>query len=172
MTSKSRIRNTKYLTTLGRIARGDTEAKVKEVIKLYGESKIPQLQTAENIIVDLLYNKNKKSVSKKYEKLVEKHKKNEPLNKRLTQKKEIKKAARTILKAFKKHFEPKVQFKKLNKAQNQIEFNLNHIKEFDSLNLAELPKIKKQNLCRDKKIVNNKKQYKINNWLLCYIYED
>ena len=102
------------------------------------------IQTAENIIIDLLYNKNKKSVSKEYDKLIEKHKKNEPLNKRLTQKKEIKKkAARTIVKAFKKHFEPKVQFKNLDKAQNQIEFNLNHIKEFDRLNLNELyPKLR------------------------------
>jgi len=88
--STARLRNTKYLNTLGRNARGDTETKVKEVIKLYSESKIPQLQTAENIIVDLLFNKNKKSVSKKYDKLIEKHKANEPLNKRLTQKKEIK----------------------------------------------------------------------------------
>ena len=119
--STARLRNTKYLNTLGRNARGDTETKVKEVIKLYSESKIPQLQTAENIIVDLLFNKNKKSVSKKYDKLIEKQKKNEPLNKRLTQKKEIKKKAdRTIVKACKKHFEPKVQFKNLDKAQNQI----------------------------------------------------
>ena len=58
MTSKSRIRNSKYLNTLSRNARGETETKIKEVIKLYSESKIPQLQTAENIIVDLLYNKN------------------------------------------------------------------------------------------------------------------
>ena len=50
--SKSRIRNTKYLITLGRNARGDTEDKVNEVIKLYSESKIPQFQTAENIIID------------------------------------------------------------------------------------------------------------------------
>ena len=84
MTSKSRIRNTKYLNTLGRNARDETEGKIKEVIKLYSESKIPQLQTAENIIIDLLYNKNKKSVSKQYDKLIEKHKANEPLNKRLT----------------------------------------------------------------------------------------
>jgi hypothetical protein len=83
--SKIRIKNTKYLTTLGRNARGETEGQVNEVIKLYSESKIPQLQTAENIIVDLLFNKNKKYVSKKCVKLIEKHKANEPLNKRLTQ---------------------------------------------------------------------------------------
>ena len=102
MTSKSRIRNTKYLNTLSRNARGETETKIKEVIKLYSESKIPQIQTAENIIIDLLFNKNKKSVSKKYDKLIEKHKANEPLNKRLTQKKEIKnKAASKIIKLYK-----------------------------------------------------------------------
>jgi hypothetical protein len=100
--TKTRIINTKYLTTLGRTARGDAEAKVNNIIKLYSESKIPQLQTAENMIIDLLYNKNKKSVSKKYEKLVEKHKKNEPLNKILTQKKEIKnKAASKTIKLYK-----------------------------------------------------------------------
>ena len=89
--TRARTRNIKYLNTLSRNARGDTEAKVKEVIKLYSESKSPQIQTAENIIIDLIYNKQKKSVSKRYEKLVEKHKTNEPLNKRLTQKKERKK---------------------------------------------------------------------------------
>ena len=46
MTSKIRIRNTKYLTTLGRIARGDTEAKVNEVINLYREGRISQITTA------------------------------------------------------------------------------------------------------------------------------
>ena len=61
MTSKIRIRNTKYLNTLGRNARGDTEDKVNEVINLYREGKIPQVQTAENIIIDLIYNmKNKR----------------------------------------------------------------------------------------------------------------
>ena len=88
--TKSRIRNTKYLITLGRNARGDAEAKVNEIIKLYSENKIPQLQTAENIIIDLIYNKHKKSVSKRYDKLVEKHKANEPLDKILTHKKEMK----------------------------------------------------------------------------------
>jgi hypothetical protein len=88
MTSKIRIRNTKYLTTLGRIARGDAEAQVNEVITLYREGKISQIQTAENIIVDLIYNmKNKrqqKTTTKRYDKLIAKHKTKEPLNKRLT----------------------------------------------------------------------------------------
>ena len=57
MTSKSRLRNTKYLNTLGRNARGDAVAKVNEVIKLYRESKVTQISTAENMILDLIYNK-------------------------------------------------------------------------------------------------------------------
>ena len=52
--SKSRIRNTKHLITLSKIARGDAEPKVKEIIKLYSESKIPQIRTAENMIIDLI----------------------------------------------------------------------------------------------------------------------
>ena len=51
--TKTRTRNTKYLNTLGRNARGDTEAKVNEIIKLYSESKISQIQTAENMIIDI-----------------------------------------------------------------------------------------------------------------------
>ena len=95
--TKTRTRNTKYLTTLGRNARGDTEPKVNEIINMYSESKIPQLQTAENLILDLIYSKHKKSVSKQYDKLIEKHKTNEPLNQRLTQKKEIKNKAASII---------------------------------------------------------------------------
>ena len=37
--TKSRIRNTKYLITLGRNVRVDSEPKVKDIIKLYSESK-------------------------------------------------------------------------------------------------------------------------------------
>ena len=92
--TKTRTRNTKYLITLGRNARGDAEDKVNEVINLYREGKIPQVQTAENIMIDLTYNmKNKrqqKSTTKRYDKLIEKHKTKEPLNKRLTQAKTIK----------------------------------------------------------------------------------
>ncbi len=146
--SKARLSNTKYLTTLSRNARGDTQEKVNNIIKLYSESRIPQISTAESMILDLILSKNtrqQKATAKKYDKFITKHQGNEPLNKRLTQKKDIKKAARTILKAFKKHFEPKVEFKNLNKAQNQIEFNVNHIKEFDSLNLSELyPELRKR----------------------------
>ena len=107
--STARARNTKFLNTLGRNARGDAEAKVKEVIKLYSGSKISQISTAENMILDLIFNsKNKrqqKTTAAKSEKFITKHASNEPLNKRITQKKEIKnKAVLTIVKAFKKTF--------------------------------------------------------------------
>ena len=49
--STARLRNTKYLNTLSRNARGDAEGKVNEIIKLYSESKISQIQTAENMII-------------------------------------------------------------------------------------------------------------------------
>ena len=57
MTSKSRLRNIKYLNTLGRNARGDAVEKVNEVIKLYRDGKVSQISTAENMILDLIYNK-------------------------------------------------------------------------------------------------------------------
>ena len=47
--TKVRIKNTKYLDTLGRRAQGDAEAKVNEVIKLYREGKVSQISTAENM---------------------------------------------------------------------------------------------------------------------------
>ena len=76
--SKIRIKNTKYLNTLGRNARGDAVEKVNEVIKLYSENKIKQIRTAGNLITDLIYNmtnkKKQTSITKRYDKLVEKHK--------------------------------------------------------------------------------------------------
>ena len=57
--SKIRIKNTKFLNTLARNARGDAVEKVSEVIKLYSESKVPQIITAENMIIDLIYNTKK-----------------------------------------------------------------------------------------------------------------
>ena len=54
--SKIRIKNTKYLNTLGRNARGDAVEKVNEVIKLYRDGKVSQISTAENMILNLIYN--------------------------------------------------------------------------------------------------------------------
>ena len=72
MTSKSRLRNIKYLNTLGRNARGDAVEKVNEVIKLYRDGKVSQISTAENMILDLIYNtknqRQQKATTKKYEK--------------------------------------------------------------------------------------------------------
>lgn len=70
-----------------------------------------------------------------------------PLNKRLAEKKEIEvvktKAAKTILTAFKKHMEPKLEFRNLDKAQSQIHFDVDHIKGFDGMTLTEkYPKLK------------------------------
>ena len=68
--------------------------------------KISQVQTAENIINKLIAAKTDKeqtSVLKKYEKIVDAYKENEPLNKRLVEKKHIKQTtAKTSIKAFKK----------------------------------------------------------------------
>ncbi len=76
--SRARIRNIKHLNKLSKIARGDAIPKINQIIKLYSEKQIDQIRTAENLIIDLIYNmKNKKkqaSITKKYDKLVEKTK--------------------------------------------------------------------------------------------------
>ena len=59
MTSKSRIRNIKHLNNLSKIARGDVEAKVNQIIKLYSGNKIKQIRKAEDMIIDLIYNMKK-----------------------------------------------------------------------------------------------------------------
>ena len=78
MTSKSRLKNIKHLNNLSKFARGDTLTKVKQIIKLYSENKIKQIRTAGNMITDLIYNmtnkKKQTSITKRYDKLVEKHK--------------------------------------------------------------------------------------------------
>jgi len=88
MTSKIRLKNTKYLNTLGRNAQGEAEAKVNEVIKLYREGRVSQISTAENMILNLIYNtknqRQQKATANKYEKFITKHAANEPLNKRIT----------------------------------------------------------------------------------------
>ena len=61
MTSKTRLRNTNYLSSLGRKAKGEsTTAKVDKIIELYRQSKISQVQTAENIINKLVFYFQKK----------------------------------------------------------------------------------------------------------------
>ena len=52
--NKNILRNSKYLVSLGRKARGDDSVKVDKIIDLYKSRKISQLQTAENIIMKLI----------------------------------------------------------------------------------------------------------------------
>ena len=52
--SKSRIRNTKHLITLSKIARGDAITKVNQIIKLYSESKIKKQKLNSFFIPDKL----------------------------------------------------------------------------------------------------------------------
>ena len=79
---------------MGKRAKGEAPPKVNKIITLYNQSKISQLQTAENIISKLITaktEKQQKSTFKQYDKIVDKSKANEPLNKRLIEKKPIKK---------------------------------------------------------------------------------
>ena len=65
MATKTRSRNTNYLSSLGRRAQGEaTTAKVDKIIELYRQSKISQVQTAENIINKLITAKEQKSTLK------------------------------------------------------------------------------------------------------------
>ena len=92
--TKTRERNFKYLLSLGRKAKGEATVKVNKIITLYNQGKISQIQTAENIIRKLITaktEKEQKSAFKQYEKIVDKYQANEPLNKRLTDKKEMRK---------------------------------------------------------------------------------
>ena len=166
MISKTRERNSNYLLSLGRRAKGEATPKVSKIITLYNQSKISQLQTAENIINKLITaktEKEQKSAFKKYDKIVDKYKANEPLNKRLVEKKQVKKtAAKTIIKAFKKHLEPRIEFKNLNKAQNQIEFYLDHIKGYTTLDLTQLyPKLRNKILNETRKLLIIKNNIKL-----------
>ena len=54
MPTKTRERNFNYLLSLGRRAKGEATPKVSKSITLYNQSKISQLQTAENIIIKLI----------------------------------------------------------------------------------------------------------------------
>ena len=85
MPTKTRERNSNYLISLGRRANGQATPKVNKIITLYDQSKISQLQTAENMIIKLITaktEKQQKSILKQYDKLIDKHKNKEPLNKK------------------------------------------------------------------------------------------
>jgi hypothetical protein len=85
--NKNIKRNFDYLTRLGKNAKGvETKEKVNNLIAWYGERKIAQLSTAEQMILGLLKANTKslqKSANKKYDKIVEKNEDNEPLAKRI-----------------------------------------------------------------------------------------
>ena len=84
--TKNREKQSNYLMTLGRKAKGDITPEVAKVIELYNLGKISQVQTAENMILTLLNAKTErklKSAIRKYNKLIGKHETQEPLNVRL-----------------------------------------------------------------------------------------
>ena len=58
--TKTRERNAAYLISLGRKAKGEATAKINKIITLYNQSKISQVQTAENIIRKLITAKTEK----------------------------------------------------------------------------------------------------------------
>ncbi len=92
--TKTRERNSNYLTSLGRRAKGEATPKVGQIITLYNQGKISQLQTAENLIIKLTRAKNEKdlkSAFKQYDKLIGKSETKEPLSKRLAEKKQQRK---------------------------------------------------------------------------------
>ena len=91
--TKTRENNSNYVISLGRRGKGEATLKIGKTITLYNQGKISQLQTAENIINKLITaktEKEQKSAFKKYDKIVDKYKANEPLNKRLEEAKTIK----------------------------------------------------------------------------------
>ena len=54
MSSKIRSRNTRYLNTISRGASNNVRDRVVDIINLYKEGKISQMQTAKNILLKLL----------------------------------------------------------------------------------------------------------------------
>ena len=92
--SRSREKNSDYLTMLGRKAKGEATPKVAKILTLYNQAKISQVETAENIIIKLINAKTEKqrnSAFKQSDKITEKHETKEPLTKRLEEKKEQRK---------------------------------------------------------------------------------
>ena len=87
--NKNVLRNLNYLKRIAKNAKGDAITKVDKVVEMYSSRKIAQVQTAENMIMSFIKSntdKQQKSVNTKYEKIIEKHRKIEPLSHRITQK--------------------------------------------------------------------------------------
>ena len=91
MLSKKIKQNIRYLKTLGRNA-GANQDQIDNLISLYEERKISHMTTAENAILSLKTASNPRQVKtavKRYDKIVTKYAKNEPLNVRLQRKKPV-----------------------------------------------------------------------------------
>ena len=52
--NKNILTNSKYLMTLGRKGQGAAPIKISKIIELYNQRKISQVQTAENVIKQLI----------------------------------------------------------------------------------------------------------------------
>ena len=85
MSSKIRSRNTRYLNTISRNASKNVRDRVVDIINLYKEGKISQMQTAENILLKLLSGdgRTQKAGIQQYNKTIVKFKQQEPLKQRL-----------------------------------------------------------------------------------------
>ena len=85
---KNILRNSEYLERLGRRAKGEATPKVGKILELYNLRKIPQLQTAENAIHQLISTNPKEVIKgmKLADKIIDKHREVEPLSHRLRQK--------------------------------------------------------------------------------------
>jgi len=85
LSSKIRSRNTRYLNTISRDASNNVRDRVVDIINLYKEGKISQMQTAENILLKLLSGdgRTQKAGIQQYNKTIEKFKQQEPLKQRL-----------------------------------------------------------------------------------------
>ena len=85
MSSKLRSRNTRYLNTISRGASNNVRDRVVDIINLYKEGKISQMQTAENILLKLLSGdgRTQKAGIQQYNKTIVKFKQQEPLKQRL-----------------------------------------------------------------------------------------
>ena len=86
--NKNILRNSQFLTQLGRKAKGEAKSKVDEIIDLYKSRKISQVQTAENAIMKLISNDSKSQESgiKLHQKIIAKHQEMPTLSHRLRQK--------------------------------------------------------------------------------------
>ena len=83
--NKNILRNSNYLSQLGRKGTGEAKQKIDTLVELYKLRKISQLQTAERVIKQLVNTdpKDQKKGFKKADKIIDKYKDFAPLNQRL-----------------------------------------------------------------------------------------